>query len=354
MPKSLTFSDQHGWEIPDSLDKVKDWSDHDDDTYEFQDDNDIDVLSYDDTDDEDHGTSVDVSHDETDHAETPSLQPISEDIDNHENTGVEDNVPMTDTITSTGLMENEQGPDMASQTTGVEHDEQTTGVEQDHNRDDNSNTTPDYDSTEEADYEKAEQLGIESAHNDNVPLPKRTQKKKADEIYKYYNALFAGIDVGHVFLSYDDEHTNQVFSFLTDQMSAKAGLKEFGEKGVSSIMQELKQLLYRNVIVGQKASSLTSSQRKATLQYLMFLKEKRCRKVKVWGCADGRKQLLYKTKDETSSPTMNVEALFITCLIDAMEGREVMMCDILGAFMQSEMDELLHMKLEGEIALLLI
>ena len=51
---------------------------------------------------------------------------------------------------------------------------------------------------------------------------------------------------------------------------------------------------------------------------------------------------------------MNVKALFITCLIDAMEGREVMTCDIPGAFMQSEMDEFIHMKLEGEIVLLLI
>ena len=51
---------------------------------------------------------------------------------------------------------------------------------------------------------------------------------------------------------------------------------------------------------------------------------------------------------------MNVEALFITCLIDAMEGREAMACDIPDAFMQSDMDELVHMKLEGEIALLLI
>ena len=76
--------------------------------------------------------------------------------------------------------------------------------------------------------------------------------------------------------------------------------------------------------------------------------------MKARGCADGHKQHLYKTKDETISPTMNVEALFITCLIDAMEGREVMTCDIPGAFMQSKMDELIHMKLEGEIALLLI
>ena len=86
----------------------------------------------------------------------------------------------------------------------------------------------------------------------------------------------------------------------------------------------------------------------------MFLKEKRCGKVKARDCADGHKQRLYKTKDETSSPTMNVKALFITCLIDAMEGREVMMCDIPGTFMQLEMDELIHVKLEGEIALLLI
>ena len=143
-------------------------------------------------------------------------------------------------------------------------------------------------------------------------------------------------------------------NFLTDQMSAKAGLKEFGEKGVASIMQELEQLLYWKVIVGRKANSLTSSQQKAALQYLMFLKEKHCGKVKARGCADGHKQHFYKMKDETSSPTMNVEALFITCLIDAMEGREVMTCDIPGAFMQSEMDELIHMKLEGEIALLLI
>ena len=76
--------------------------------------------------------------------------------------------------------------------------------------------------------------------------------------------------------------------------------------------------------------------------------------MKAQGCADGCKQRLYKSKDETSSPPMNVEALFITCLIHAMEGREVMVCDIPGAFMQSDMDELIHMKLGGEIAHLLI
>ena len=281
--------------------------------------------------------------------------PTPGDEDNIEHTGVGNDAPMKDNITSAEMADDDQ--DMGGQTTGVGHGpdmvSETTGVEHSMNDDADNNSTMDYDSTKEDEFEKVEQLGIELA-NDDVPLPRRVRKKKADEIYEYYNALFTGIDAGHVFATYDEEHTNQMFNFLTDQMSAKAGLKAFGERGVASIMQELEQLLYQKVIVGCKASSLTSAQRKAALQYLMFLKEKRCGKVKARGCADGCKQHLYKTKDETSSPTMNVEALFITCLIDAMEGREDMTCDIPGAFMHSEMDELVHMKLEGQIALLLI
>ena len=82
-------------------------------------------------------------------------------------------------------------------------------------------------------------MGTLSAHSDDLPLPRHVRKKKADEIYEYYSALVTGIDVEQVFCSYDDDHDNQVFNFFTDQMSAKAGLKEFGEKEAASIMQEL-------------------------------------------------------------------------------------------------------------------
>ena len=358
MPKSLTFGDRHGQELHDNLDEVEEWCDEDDDTYEYENSVNDDELSFDDVEDEVEDSIMDIPNEDpptdqpsevlptvqTEDVTAPHIQPpITDDHANGENTGVEEVDPMADVTHSADLMEDD-----------LEAAGQITGVEESINADDVSNGTVDYDSTEEAEYKKAEQLGIESAHNDDMLLPKRVQKKKADKIYEYYNTLVAGIDVDQVFCSYDDDHSKQVFNFLTDQMSAKAGLKEFSEKGAASIMQELEQLLYRKVIVGRTASDLTSSQRKAALQYLMFLKEKRCRNVKARGCADGRKQCVYKTKDETSSPTMNVEALFITCLIDAMEGREVMTCDIPGAFMQSEMDEVIHMKLEGEIALLLI
>jgi hypothetical protein len=85
----------------------------------------------------------------------------------------------------------------------------------------------------------------------------------------------------------------------------------------------------------------------------MYLKEKRNGTIKARGCADGRPQRLYKTKSEASSPTVSTEAIFLTALIDAQEGREVMTVDIPGAFMQSDMDELVHVKLEGPMAELL-
>jgi Reverse transcriptase (RNA-dependent DNA polymerase) len=86
----------------------------------------------------------------------------------------------------------------------------------------------------------------------------------------------------------------------------------------------------------------------------MFLKQKRCSKIKGHGCADGRKQCLYKTKEESSSPTVSIKALFLTCMIDTMEDHYIVTCDIPGAFMHADIDELIHIKLEGELVDLLI
>ena len=105
---------------------------------------------------------------------------------------------------------------------------------------------------------------------------------------------------------------------------------------------------------GCKAESLTREQKHAALKYLMFLKQKCCGKVKGRGCTDGCKQRIYKTKEETSSPMITIEALFLTFIIDALEHRYVVTCNISGAFMHADMDELVHMKLEGKIADLLI
>jgi hypothetical protein len=60
------------------------------------------------------------------------------------------------------------------------------------------------------------------------------------------------------------------------------------------------------------------------------------------------------TKQETSSPTVATEALFLTCVVEATEHRDVATYDIPGAFMQSDMKGKVIMKLEGIMAEVII
>ena len=76
-----------------------------------------------------------------------------------------------------------------------------------------------------------------------------------------------------------------------------------------------------------------------TFSYLMFLKRKRTDVVKVRGCADGRPQSEFISKDNPSSPTVSTYALVISCAMDAMEGRQVVTCNILRAFLQADRPE---------------
>jgi hypothetical protein len=81
----------------------------------------------------------------------------------------------------------------------------------------------------------------------------------------------------------------------------------------------------------------------------MFHKEKRCGRIKARGSADGRKQRLWQTKEEMSSPTVRTNSLFLTAIIAALEGRKEVTVHIPGEFMQTDIDELIHVKLEDEI-----
>jgi hypothetical protein len=60
------------------------------------------------------------------------------------------------------------------------------------------------------------------------------------------------------------------------------------------------------------------------------------------------------SKEDTSSPTVATEAIILTCVIDAIENREVATCDIPGAFMQSDIKGKVIMKLKGVTAEVII
>jgi len=86
----------------------------------------------------------------------------------------------------------------------------------------------------------------------------------------------------------------------------------------------------------------------------MFLKEKRTGKINCRGCANGKKQHEYMFKEENSAPTVSIEAVLLSCVIDAMEKQDVCFIDIPGASMQSEMNDTVHVKMEGSLAELLV
>jgi hypothetical protein len=145
-------------------------------------------------------------------------------------------------------------------------------------------------------------------------------------------------------------YSNIEASKSTPQYGFNRGLKEFGTPGYEATVKELDDnLLGMGAVQMLKPSEVNKKIRFDALNYLMFLKRKRCGKIKARGCADGRPQREYISKDESSSPTVSIYALMTSCLMDAIEGRKVATCDIPGAFLQADWpaDRDCHLKFEG-------
>jgi hypothetical protein len=96
-------------------------------------------------------------------------------------------------------------------------------------------------------------------------------------------------------------------------------LKLFGKARADAVVSEMQQLHDWDVIEPKKANMLTGDEKQKALHYFMFLKQKRCGQIEGRGCADRRKQRIYKTKEETSTPTVAIESLMLSCIIDAKE-----------------------------------
>ena len=138
-------------------------------------------------------------------------------------------------------------------------------------------------------------------------------------------------------------------SLATPQMNMRKGIQVFGKAGIDAIRKEVQQLHDRKVMEPKKWKDLTREQKRMALEYLMFLKRKRCGRVKGRGCVDGRPQRAYIKREDAMSPTVATEAVFLTALRDAQEGRDVGICDVPGAFMQADMDDIVYVRFTGPI-----
>ena len=196
--------------------------------------------------------------------------------------------------------------------------------------------------------------GNDNANNEDGGTEDTPQMTLEQEMDEKYGGRQSGYDL-RPRRPRDYSHLHATLEGIAmTQHSMKRGIKLFGDAGVDAVLKELKQLHDRKVLEPKDAKQMSEEDKKAALQYLMFLKQKRNGTIKGRGCADGRKQRQYTAKEDASSPTVAIESVMISSVIDAMENRDVATVDIPGAFMQADMDDVVHMKLEGKMAELLV
>ena len=354
MPSTITYSNRHGHELTDTLADLGDdtslASDSDDDTYSHQSsrqDN-SDNLSDDFDSDSSSTTSsastvnpttyVNPTPPPVDDADLPPATDVPAPVP-HANQGVEDNNHHPHA--NQGVKDNGNNPGGESDDDLPADEEFDDDLPADddnnvNNNDNFNNETSDEHSDDESEimslpnesdeFRNAEARGRAEAYAPDAPRPRRSTRSK-DFTY-----------------ALSDHACN-----VTAQMSAKKGLAVFREQGAGALMKELNQVVVMGVMSGCDARTMSPEQKRKALRYLMFLKEKRCGRIKGRGCIDGRKQRLWKSKEDTTSPTVSIEALLLSCMIDAKEERDVATIDIPVAFMQALIDELVHVKFDGEL-----
>ena len=136
-------------------------------------------------------------------------------------------------------------------------------------------------------------------------------------------------------------------------------LNRLGKKAVDSITKEL--LGLHNARWGRpmRMRELTFKQKKKIIRSFMFLKEKylstgEFEKLKARLVAGGHMQQRDEyRKEDITSPTVSLCAMYLTAAIAAMEGREVATADVGSAYLKAPLSREIHMLLEPKLAALL-
>ena len=123
----------------------------------------------------------------------------------------------------------------------------------------------------------------------------------------------------------------------TPQYGCRKGLEIFGDEGYQAAKNELKvNLLRRGCINMLPWEDFTWDIRKQALGSLIFLKRKQSREMKGRGCANGRSQQKYITKEGSSSPTVSLYTIMGSYMMDALDNRKVITVDIPGVFLHRD------------------
>jgi hypothetical protein len=123
------------------------------------------------------------------------------------------------------------------------------------------------------------------------------------------------------------------------QMMAIKSMILFGEKAVAYMFKEYNQLNDMMVFGRIDPDELTAQHKRDALRAVNLINEKGCGRVKGRTCADGSKQRACIRQEEATSPTVSMEALTASLVVDAHEKRAVVILDVPGAYLNADMPD---------------
>ena len=111
---------------------------------------------------------------------------------------------------------------------------------------------------------------------------------------------------------------------------------------------EYAQLNDKEVFQACDTNTLTYGEKREALNLITMIKQKCEGKIKGRACVDGRKQCRCISKEEVLSPTIQLESLMLTLLVDAHERRDVATADVAGAYLFADIDDNMSIKITEE------
>ena len=95
-------------------------------------------------------------------------------------------------------------------------------------------------------------------------------------------------------------------------------------------------------------NKMTREEKRQALNLITMVKEKRDGRLNGRAVADRKKQRRYIRKEDVSSPTVKLESLVLSLLIDAQETLDVTTADVVGAYLIANMKDHVIMNIVGE------
>jgi len=112
------------------------------------------------------------------------------------------------------------------------------------------------------------------------------------------------------------------------QYILQKGLKKFKERGSEAAIKELDQLHKQNCFTPVDVSSLTAAEKRKAQEALMFLTKKRDQSCKGRMVYNGKPTREWLSREDAASPTVALESIMLTAIVDAKEGCDVMTADV--------------------------